>query len=244
MEKANTHSETANNLRQIGLVMHNYHAEMGTLPTAAICDKEGRPLLSWRVAILPLIEQANLYRQFKLDEPWNSPSNIKLLDQMPATYAMPGREAKKGETFFRVFTGAETIFLPNKPGDGPIGRGIRLTDITDGTSNTLMIVEAAESVPWTKPDDLPYDAKKPLPKLGGSEPDRFWALFADGSVRSLRTKMREETLRALITRAGAELPDWDEIEPGRNEPRRPSRPPQERESATQPKIRPEPERKP
>src|SRR5207249_2796575 len=72
-----------NNLKQIGLAMHNYHDTYRHFPPQALTDKNGKPLLSWRVAVLPFIEQDNLYRQFKLDEPWDSEHNRKLLERMP-----------------------------------------------------------------------------------------------------------------------------------------------------------------
>ncbi len=220
MDKAATRMEGMNNLRQIGLAMHSAHDVYGQIPGAAICDKDGKPLLSWRVAILPFIEQDNLYKQFKLDEPWNSEHNMKLLERMPPQYAVPNRVLKKGETCFLVFTGPNTPFdsTRRKPGIGP-----RLTEFTDGTSNTLLVVESAETVPWTKPDDLVVDPKKPLPKLGGSSPDAFLALFADGSVRPIPMKINEQTLRWLIDPAdGNVIPDWEQIEPRRDRnPRRP-----------------------
>ncbi len=95
-----------NNMKQIALAMHNYHDVYGRLPAPAIMDKDGKPLLSWRVAILPFIEQDNLYKQFKLDEPWDSEHNKKLLVQMPGIYA-PVKAATKEPfaTFYQVFTG-------------------------------------------------------------------------------------------------------------------------------------------
>jgi hypothetical protein len=243
VERAAQRKSSENNLRQIALAMHAAHDTFGALPNAAICDKEGKPLLSWRVHILPFIEQENLYKQFKLDEPWDSPNNIKLLDRMPSTFALTMRPAKrKGETFVRVFTGRDTPFDLTAPRPGPITLGLRLTDFLDGTSNTLMIVEAAEAVPWTKPDDLPYDAKKPIPKLGGAVPGRFFAVFADGSVRSLSTKLDEVVLRALITPKGGEVvsPDWDQG-PGRKGPPTPPPDAPPPPPATKP---PQPDRKP
>jgi hypothetical protein len=215
MEATAHRAEVQNNLKQIGIAMHAYHDAMGALPGPAIVDKTGKPLLSWRVAILPYIEQQNLYRQFKLDEPWDSEHNIKLLDKMPAIYALPTRNAKKGETFFRVFTGPNTPYHPERPG----GAGPRIVEFTDGTSNTILVAEANGSVPWSKPEDLVIDPKKPLPKLGGAYPDTFLALFADGSVHMMPTKIDEQKLRWLIDPADGMPVDVDALEPGRNRPR-------------------------
>jgi uncharacterized protein (TIGR03067 family) len=182
-----------NNLKQMALAMHNLASTTpdGRLPAAAIKSKDGKPLLSWRVAILPYIEQANLYREFHLDEPWDSEHNKKLLDVIPKLYLVSGTK-----TPWRVFTGEHTAFE---------GKGVGLGDFGRSISNTLLIVEAAESVPWTKPEELEYTAGKPLPKLGGNfTPGRFYACMADGSAGSYATELPEKSLRSLIVRNGAE----------------------------------------
>jgi hypothetical protein len=188
-----------NNLKRLALAMHQYHDAFGGFPPAASLDKAGKPLLSWRVLLLPFLEQEALYREFKLDEPWDSPHNKKLVEKMPAVYAPPGKPGgwKPNTTFYQVFTGDQTVF--------PSGRKMRIVDITDGTSFTLLIVEAGEAVSWTSPDDLPYDPSRPLPMLGGIFHDGFQAVFADGrSVRFLPRNIPPDTLRALITPGGGE----------------------------------------
>jgi RNA polymerase sigma factor (sigma-70 family) len=189
--------ESSNHLKQIALAMHNYHDVNGHFPPQAICDKGGKPVLSWRVAILPYIEQDNLYKQFKLDEPWDSDHNKKLLAQMPLIYRpVSVRTKEKYETFYQAFAGKGSVFEP--------GERIGIKDIPDGTSNTLMIVEAGDSVPWTKPEDLSFDPTKPLPKLGAEFPDIFLAAFCDGSVREISKNIDADKLRAMITRNGGE----------------------------------------
>ena len=204
VREAAKRTTSANNLRQIGLAMHNYHDANRGLPPAAIYSRDGqqRPLLSWRVAILPYIEQSNLYRQFKLDEPWDSPNNIKLLAHMPKTYEPVAGTAEPNCTFYRVFTGKNTLF--------PRGRSLGLFAIPDGTSNTILAVEAGKAVPWTKPDELVYNPAGPLPPLGGMFKDGFNVVMADGSVRFVKQTVSEKTLRAAITPAGGEIlgPDW------------------------------------
>jgi hypothetical protein len=192
-----------NNLKQIALAMHNYHDATGRLPAHALYAKDGKtPLLSWRVAILPYIEQDNLYKQFKLDEPWDGPNNKRLIPLMPQVYAAPGAPpaGEPGRAHYKVFVG---------PGAGFDGspRGLRLTDIRDGSSNTLMAVESGDAVVWTKPDDMPFDQfdpQKPLPKLTPIHPGIVNAVFFDGAVRSLSMTLDEKILRALITVAGGE----------------------------------------
>jgi hypothetical protein len=196
-------SRTANNLKQMMLAFHNYHDSFDGFPAAAICDEKGKPLLSWRVAILPYIEQDNLYRQFHLDEPWDSEHNKKLIPLMPKTYALPGADSTKaGMTHFRVFYGNGAALDLNKK--------VRITDFLDGTSNTLVIVEATDPAIWTKPDDFEYQPEKPLPKLGRPTADGFWVAMGDGSVRFVKKTISEKTLRAVITRAGGEVigPDF------------------------------------
>src|SRR5262245_46087272 len=147
----------------LGIAMHNYHNDYGPLPQPAIYSKDGKPLLSWRVLLLPYLEEEELYRQFNLDEPWDSEHNKKLLEKMPNIYHPVGVETKvKHATFCQVFVGKGAVFdPPNK---------LTLRDITfgDGTSRTFLIAEAAEAVPWSKPAELTFDAKKPLAKLGGT----------------------------------------------------------------------------
>src|SRR5262249_12844267 len=202
------------NLRMIGLALHNFHDTHKTFPPAALCDKDGKPLLSWRVAILPYLEQAPLYNQFKLDEPWDSAHNIKLLAQMPKFYSAPGVKTREtGVTFYQGFIadpklGAEfqTAWETTpKAGAAFNAQGTRIVSITDGTSNTIFVVEAGEAVPWTKPADLPYDPKRRLPRLGGVSKDGYHALFVDGVVRFIPQDFDEKTLRLLITRADGQV---------------------------------------
>jgi len=198
VQTAAQRTRSVNNLKMIGLAMHSYHDKFGSFPTAAIHDKDGKPLLSWRVAILPFLDQEELYKQFKLDEPWDSEHNKKLLERMPKVYApVRAQKDKKYDTFYRVFHGEGALFEGNKR--------IRLFDVTDGTSNTILVVEAGEAAPWTKPDELAFDASKDLPKLGGLFDGNFNALIADGSVRYFNKSADKGILKKLITRAGGEV---------------------------------------
>jgi hypothetical protein len=214
VEKAASRQKARHNLMQMALAMHAHHDVYNGFPASAIYDPTtGKPLLSWRVAILPFIEEENLYKQFKLNEPWDSPNNMKLIEKMPKIYLTPGGDVTKGQTHYRVFVGPGTVF-PAPPRPGAVPPGTRIFQITDGSSNTLLIVEAANAVTWTKPDELEFDAKKPLPKLGHQFPEGFLAAFADGAVRLLdHKKIDEATLRNLIQIADGNVVDWDKIEP-------------------------------
>jgi hypothetical protein len=196
-----------NDLRQLGIAMHNHNDTYKFLPPPATQDKNGKPLLSWRVAILPFIEQENLYRQFKQDEPWDSEHNKKLLAMMPKVFAPPrGVKTKdKYSTFYQVFVGNGAAWENGRKMSIP-------RDFTDGTSNTILLVEAGKAVPWTKPEDIPYDPKKPLPKLGAAFEKGFFVVLADASVRLIKNTISQETLHAAITRAGGETLgiDWND----------------------------------
>ncbi len=202
--------QCVNNLKQVGLAMHNFHDNFGGLPAQAITDAEGKPLLSWRVAILPYIEQDALYRQFHLDEPWDSPHNKALIPLMPRTYACPDDppgEIAAGLTRYQAFVGPGAIMDPavSKAQRGGPTIGVGLMTIMDGTSNTLLVCEAANPVEWTKPDDMPFTPKGPPPPVGSKHPGGENALMADGAVRFLKTDMDPITLEAMITRNGGEV---------------------------------------
>lgn len=201
-----TNVEHRNNLKQIGLAMLNYESANRRYPPPAVLSKDGKPLLSWRVLLLPYLEENNLVQAFKMDEPWDSPHNIKLLDKMPKVFGPIGSgEGEASKTYYRVFTGQGTMF-PLEP------RGVPIASITDGTSNTVLVVEAHEGVPWTKPDELPYDEKKPLAKLGGHSKGGFAVVMADGSVRDFRQDFDEAMLRRVITRADGLVVDFEKLD--------------------------------
>jgi hypothetical protein len=200
--------QSANNLKQIALAMHNYESAYGTFPAAAICDKRGNKLLSWRVAILPYIEQNNLYRQFKLDEPWDSEHNKKFSQMAVKTYMDPradSGEGKTNHTHYKLFVGGGAAF------DWVKGRGI--VSISDGTSNTIMVAAAGDSVPWAKPDDFEFDPKKPLPDLKKPFAELLVAM-CDGSVRTLHPEAITDfdKIMKLLIQAddGNVIPNFDE----------------------------------
>jgi hypothetical protein len=164
----------------------------------------GKALLSWRVALLPFLGEQQLYEQFKLDEPWDSPHNQKLLKKIPKFYIPPGEAGDpSGTTFYQVFVGDHAAFEKH--------RNLRVADFLDGTSNTLLIVEAGHAVPWTKPEDLHYAADEPLPQLGGLFADVFNAAFADSSVFPLSKKANPDLLRKAITRDDGFPIDVDQL---------------------------------
>jgi prepilin-type processing-associated H-X9-DG protein len=190
---------SSNNLKQIMLAFHNYHDTYRHLPEAISRDDDGKPLLSWRVAILPFIDQQALYEQFHLDEPWDSEHNIELLKTMPAVYIDPSVSLEPGLTVYQV----------------PVGEGLMFTeeettsfrDILDGTSNTIAVFEARaeHAVPWTKPADVEIDPEDPLASMGNHRPGGFNVGFGDGSVRFIAESIDRNLFWALLTRAGGEV---------------------------------------
>jgi len=195
----------AKNLQRLAVAMLNYQELFGNLPAASshtyrIGGKilESKYPHSWRIELLPFLElKYTLRDQYHFDEPWDSEANRKMLAQMPDVFRSPFDEPGSANTSYFVLNGPDTAF----PGEV----GIRLQEITDGTSKTFSIVEAQRAVPWTKPEDIEYAADKPVPKLGGWVPGEFLAGAVDGSVYRVSSDIDETTLRAWITRNGREV---------------------------------------
>lgn len=191
-------AQSMNNMKQIGLAMHNYVSSFkeSAFPPAVLYGPDGKTPYSWRVALLPYLEQDALFRQYNFNEPWDSETNKKVLAKMPAVYRDPGDPESSTNASYFALTGPQTVFS---------GRtGTAIMRITDGTSNTIMVVEAKRDIPWTKPEDISYAADKPVPQLGGYYGDVFHVAICDGSVRALPLKMDEKTLRGMITKDGGE----------------------------------------
>lgn len=206
VRSAASRSVSANNLKQLALAFHNYAATYNQFPGDIVDKKTGKPLLSWRVALLPYIEQNAIYQQFKLDEPWDSENNLKLAKVVVKTYAIPtGQLAQDPQgnflTHYQALKGKNTLFEP--------GKKLNFPDVTDGTSNTIMFVEAKNPVIWTKPEDIAFDPAKDLPAIdtlfGGHFSGGFNAAFGDGSVRFITNKIEPSVLKAIITRNGGEV---------------------------------------
>ncbi|MBA4029914.1 MAG: hypothetical protein C0478_03315 [Planctomyces sp.] len=197
--KAQPRVDPANNLKQIGLSMHNYHDTYSMFPRAN-GDGGGRQTgLSWRVHLLPFLDEGDLYSQFHLDEPWDSVHNKKLIPKMPKFFAVEGVKAA-GKTSIHLITGPKTMF----PEDAKLGPSLR--DITDGTSNTILAVQAdpATAVEWTKPGGLPFDSKNPKGLLGRIPDSGVLVLLCDGAAKKMPSKVTEEDFASYVTPAGGE----------------------------------------
>ncbi|MFT3882270.1 MAG: DUF1559 domain-containing protein [Gemmatales bacterium] len=211
------------NLRQLAIAMHNYHNDYNRLPAPAVYKgaritpapgSNEKPLLSWRVTLLPYIEYDQLYKQFHFDEPWDSEHNKKLIPLMPKIYACPGAtDPGPGKTYLQVFVAPEKPARMDKQMFAPIFQlgkpSVTLGQLTvqDGASNTIMIAESSNPVIWTKPDDIVIeDDTMRLPKLGCvPDEDDFLVAFGDGTIRAIRRTLpnaneHEKLLRQLIGR--------------------------------------------
>ena len=210
------------NLKQIGLAMHNFHSTFSSFPPAVIRGPDGKPWHSWRVLLLPFLEEGALYAKYRFDEPWDGPNNKELLDQMPAIYADPiYGENIDHLTSYAAITGPGMAFSAEGPqfdGQKPdLGQGIRIAKFADGLSNTLLVgpIAPSEKIPWMKPQDLVIDDKFPLPGKPGSfslpyklpQGDCGPFLVADGSVQLLAKPKDLATLRGLLTIDGREVND-------------------------------------
>jgi hypothetical protein len=219
-EEPNAAAISSNNLHQIGLAMHSYNANYGRLPPAVVYDKDGKPLYSWRVLLLPFLERNDLAQEFHYDEAWDSPHNKTLLERIPKVYQHPG-DPSSTNSHYLVFDSPGCAFnsktssgLPRpfpllpRPITGQVfeaGIPSRIpATFLDGLSNTILVIEADESVPWTKPVDLSYVPSQPLPSFGKLyASDRFIAGMGDGSHHTLyRSRISDTTFRAAITAAG------------------------------------------
>jgi len=196
-------NQSLNNQKRIGLAMHNFADVNRAFPAGYSADEDGKPLLSWRVHILPYLEEQVLYNQFHLDEPWDSPHNKELIEQMPDVFRSPRSKAEVGKTTYLGVGGADGVFI--RPADGDhIGTGFR--EITDGTSATAMTVEVTDkrAVTWTRPGD--FAPNKDDPKKGlFISPGRVMSIgFSDGSVRSIHQDIDNEVIMSIFTKAGGE----------------------------------------
>jgi prepilin-type processing-associated H-X9-DG protein len=199
-------AQCVNNLKQIALAMHNYVSTNNRFPRAASVNDNGKPLLSWRVAILPYLEHQELYNRFNLDEPWDSAHNKALVREMPAVYLCPDRvKPESFTTTYQVIVGNGAIFEKDQD--------VGVVDVTDGTSNTFLVVEAKNAVPWTKPDDMTFDpaAAPSLRGAGSSHPGGFNAAMGDGSVRFIRDTIDLKKFQSMITRNQGEAVTSDDF---------------------------------
>jgi hypothetical protein len=201
-----------NRMKQMVLALHNYHDVYRMFPPREkYRNEQGKHQLSWRVHILPFVEQTELYKKFKLDEPWDSPHNKPLLQQMPEIFSSksPGPAGaaalKPGHTTFVAPQGEDTVLGGDEKS--------RIQDCRDGTSNTIVLVHVKPelAVPWTAPDDYAFASDDPAAGLRTGSDGRWLAAFADGSVRTLPDNIKPETILRLFQKSDGGVISWDEI---------------------------------
>ncbi len=194
----------SNHIKQIMLGFHNYHSATGSLPPAAITDAGGQPLLSWRVALLPYLEQQALYAKFHLDEAWDSEHNFPLSQQLPTVYEDPSAVLPPGYTVMQAVVSESSGLKLNQ--------SVAFSEFTDGLSHSLLVIESKRdaAVPWSKPDDILIDPSEPLAVMGNSHPGGFHVGMADGAVKFITYSVDTDLFRALMTRAGGEVVRLDQ----------------------------------
>ncbi|PQO35350.1 DUF1559 domain-containing protein [Blastopirellula marina] len=197
---ASRFASSTNNLKQIGLAMHDYHDRYGMFPPAYVPDESGRPMHSWRVLILPFLEQQDLYDKYDFDEPWDGPNNLPLLTKLPQVYRDPRLASDDVSlTTYQVIAAPGTMFDPYA---GPI----RFPDLVDGTTETLLAIEnLGRPVPWTKPVDMNMEDLLARVPLYNAPREIVPALMSDGSTRWITAKNYDQ-LPAAATRAGNDTP--------------------------------------
>lgn len=198
-------AESRDKMRQIAIALVSFATERDKFPqSTALASSDGKSGLSWRVAILPMLDENALYQQFRLQEPWDSEHNQKLVARMPKIFQSPGSSLDRGYTNYLGVAGSNTILNTAK-------RPTKIASITDGTSKTAMIVEADDThgVIWTKPEDYPWDVANPAAGLGNIWSGNFFVALADGSIHFLSVG-NNEMLNGLFTINGGEFVELGE----------------------------------
>lgn len=185
-------AQSINNLEQIGLAFHNYHAAHGHFPSAVV-EGPGGVTRSWRVELLPFLGAADLYERYRTDEPWDSENNLQVLKEIPPVFRHPRQWAVSTDTRYLTIVGEGTALSGKQP---------KIRNFTDGVSNTILAVESSRGVPWTQPDDLPFDPEALL--AGRLLPGEIVVLVGDGWAGKLSDQLTPDELRKMITRAGGE----------------------------------------
>ncbi|WP_197994584.1 DUF1559 domain-containing protein [Gimesia panareensis] len=203
------------NLKQLGLSFHNLHeANKYFLPPPKehpeYYDANGRLKVSWRVHLLPFLDQKELYGQFKLDEAWDSPHNAALAKNMPDIFRSPDSPADSTKTRFRVFECEREKGSNQISSMFPLGTPSRIRDTLDGTSNTILVVEVGpdQAVEWTKPGGL--SVAQPQEELGASG-TTVAVLIADGSIALIKRDLDDRLWKGIVGPQDRIAFDWDRI---------------------------------
>lgn len=202
--------QASNNMKVVGLGMHNHadrnfklHGPFADPPPGATVPPNDR--LSWRVSLLPYIEQGHVFNQFKLDQPWNGPANAGPANTIIKDYCDPLDGQPSVNTRIRCFFDNGALF------DSDPSRRVSFSGVSDGTSNTIAYVESADTVKWAQFNEFRFEPHGTPPKFGHPQRSTFMVVMADGSVRSVSKSIDPQVLKMAITKNGGEVlpPDWD-----------------------------------
>ena len=198
LKNADASSGSVESLKRLTIAMHNFHDNYDQFPPQALVNKNGDRLLSWRVMLLPFLGQQKLYQQFHLDEPWDSEHNKQFIAQMPDVFSTRnGQSPADFHTCLLAPITENSVF-------GSRSLPTRIQDVTDGTSNTLLLVEAhvSKAVIWTKPEDLVIDVAVPILSLAPESTTGFWVSYVDGSVRFIMKDNSSKVINAIMSMNG------------------------------------------
>ncbi|HUQ72632.1 MAG TPA: DUF1559 domain-containing protein [Planctomycetaceae bacterium] len=173
-------TQCKNNLKQIGLALHNYHDRYEAFPPAYTVDADGKPLHSWRTLLLPYLDQAPLYNLIDLSRPWNDPANAGAFESVVHAYCCPSHGGPNDRTTYLAVVTEHSCLRP--------GASVALKDILDRPSNTMIVIEvnAADAVRWMEPRDANLEtAGRFLERGKDAHPTGVHVLVADGSVHTL-----------------------------------------------------------
>ncbi len=191
-------TQCSNNLKQIGLALHNYHSTYKSFPPAYTVDADGKKLHSWRTLLLPFLESNPVFSEIDLNKPWDDPVNLRFHEVNVSVYRCPSTELPPGYTTYQVVVDPRGLF--------PDGGATSLGKVTDGTSVTLAIAEAARerAVPWMQPDDIDLPAMVEHTQVRTAHTRGFNVVLADGSVHFLPTTTGEQEFKSMVTIGGGE----------------------------------------
>jgi prepilin-type processing-associated H-X9-DG protein len=211
----------ARNMKDIALAVHCYAQAYHCFPPSCVADKNGKPMHSWRVLILPYLKQDDLYHEYDFSEPWNGPHNSRLMEKCPAVFHCPQAGHQDPSAAGYVAPDPSATNYVAVVGDAtlwPESKSVRFQDIRDGVSNTIMFVEVADSdINWMEPRDLNFDRAivgvnvDKRHGISGYHNGGAYFAFVDGSVKDLPDKMSLAMLRALLTIAGGEAIDQETL---------------------------------
>ncbi len=194
--------ESMNNIRQLALAMLNFESAYQRFPSAVLVSPAGKKY-SWRIAILPFVGHNDIYDAYRMDEEWNSEHNAKVTASVPPVFRHPNSKSKTNTSYFAV-VGNETMFPPG-------GNGMSFGQVTDGSPNTILLVEAKKDIHWAEPRDLAFDPGMQR-ELGGYSDGEFVAVLTDGSCHRLSNNLGNRIFKAMVTRAGGEIFDSSDFQ--------------------------------